>query len=112
MKHFIVRYVHTDFEGWQKQLIPHVVYLKEQIAAGNLLMSGPLQDSRENEKEAVLVFRVEDRETLQCLIELDPYWTEGLVADYVVREWNPMFGMLGYPAEQIEEGLTKMSQQS
>lgn len=70
-------------------------------------MSGPLQDSKEGEKEAILIFKVPDRETLQRLIEGDPYWKEGLVADHEIREWNPMFGMLGYSAEQMEEGLAQ-----
>lgn len=107
MKYFIVRYVHTDFDGWEKQLVPHLSYLKDRISEGSLLMSGPLQDSKESEKEAVLVFKAEDRESLQHLIEGDPYWKEGLVADYVVREWNPMFGLLGYSAEQMEAGLAQ-----
>lgn len=111
MKHFIVRYLHTDLKGWQEQLVPHLIYLKEQIEAGHLLMSGPLQDSKDGEKEAILIFHVESREELQRLIELDPYWTEGLVADYHVNEWNPMFGMLGLSPEQIEAGMKKMATQ-
>lgn len=105
MKHFIVRYEHTDFEGWQKHLLPHVQYIQESIQEGTLLMSGPLEDSPEDLKEAVLVFKAESREALQELIEKDPYWTEGLVSNYVVREWKPMFGTLGYSAEQIAAGL-------
>ena len=61
-------------------------------------MSGPLVDAKENTAEAQLVFKVENREVLQKLIEQDPYWTEGLVAEHTIREWNPMFGKLGYSA--------------
>ena len=61
-------------------------------------MSGPLVDVKENTAEAQLVFKVENREVLQKLIEQDPYWTEGLVAEHTIREWNPMFGKLGYSA--------------
>ena len=105
MKHYIVRYLHTDLDGWQKFLIPHIRYIQERLKAGDLILSGPLQDSPEGQKEAVLVFRAEDRDTLQTRIEEDPYWTEGLVADYHVNEWNPMFGLLGASAEQIGEYL-------
>lgn len=105
MKYFIVRYLHTDLEGWQKYLVPHIQYIGEHLKAGDLIISGPIQDFPEGKKEAILVFRVEDRDALQVQIEKDPYWIEGLVADYQVNEWNPMFGLLGASAEQIEEGL-------
>lgn len=111
MKYFVVRYVHTEFTGWKKYLFAHLEYLKDLIREGSLLMSGPLQDSKEGEKEAILIFKAEDREALQRLIEGDPYWKEGLVADHVIREWNPMFGMLGYSAEQMEAGLAEKAKQ-
>lgn len=114
MKYYIVHYVHTDIKGWQEQLIPHIVYLKNQIKAGYLLLSGPSFDPKigeqETKKEATLVFYVENQETLQQLIELDPYWTEGLVAEFQITEWNPMFGMLGASAKQIEQHLQKPSE--
>ncbi|MFV5697366.1 YciI family protein [Flavobacterium sp. ZT3R17] len=88
-----------------------MVYLKDQIKEGRLLLSGPSFNPKigeqETRKEATLVFRVEDEETLLQLIKLDPYWTEGLVAEFQITEWNPMFGMLGASADQIEEHLAK-----
>ena len=110
MKYFIVRYLHTDFAGWKEYLIPHLQYIQEHLKAGDLLLSGPLQDCPADKKEAVLVFRVEDRDALQAQIEKDPYWTKGLVADYTVREWNPMFGLLGASADEIEAFAKKLKE--
>lgn len=111
MKHYIVHFVHTDMKGWQEQLVPHLIFLKDQIKAGHLLLSGPSFDTKigelETRKEATLVFRVENKEALENLIKLDPYWSEGLVSEFQITEWNPMFGMLGASAEQIEEHLAK-----
>lgn len=58
MKYFVVRYVHTEFTGWKKYLFAHLEYLKDLIKEGSLLMSGPLQDSKEGEKEASIVLLI------------------------------------------------------
>ena len=42
---------------------------------------------------------------LQTIIEKDPYWTEKLVSDYQINEFNPLFGLLGYSGEKMEEGM-------
>jgi hypothetical protein len=42
---------------------------------------------------------------LQKVLEKDPYWKENLVSDYQINEWNPMFGLLGYSADKMEEGF-------
>ena len=105
MKHFLVRYTHTDFEGWKKHLMPHLQFIKDHLKSGDLLISGPLQDSPKDKKEAFLIFKVKDREHLQTIIEKDPYWTEKLVSDYQINEFNPLFGLLGYSGEKMEEGM-------
>ena len=105
MKHFLVKYTHTDFEGWKKHLMSHIVYIKDLIKSGDLLISGPIKDCPKEKKEAFLIFKVKDREYLQSLIEKDPYWKENLISDYQINECNPMFGLLGYSAEQMEEGM-------
>lgn len=42
------------------------------------------------------------------LLENDPYWYEGLVADYTIREWNPMFGSLQKPKHKLLVKLSKL----
>ncbi len=108
MKYFIVRYLHTELDRWKEYQIPHLRFIQEHIEAGDLLISGPLEDAKEGQVEAALVFRVADREELQAQIEKDPYWTLGLVADYTVREWNPMFGLFGATGAQLGEYLDQM----
>ena len=92
MKYFVVKYLHTDMEGWKKHVNGHIEYLEEMIRKGKIIVSGPVQDSKINEKEAILIFYCKDRTALHHLIEEDPYWYEGLVADYTINEWDPMFG--------------------
>ena len=105
MKHFLVKYTHTDFEGWKKHLLPHLQFIQEHIKDGDLLMSGPIQDSPKDKKEALLIFKAKDKDYLLAEIKKDPYWKENLVSDYQINEWNPMFGLLGFSAEKMEEGL-------
>lgn len=40
---------------------------------------------------------VADAETARELIEQDPFYTEGLVDELTILEWNPMFGSLAGP---------------
>lgn len=105
MKYYLVKYTHTNFEGWKKHLMPHLQYIKELIKSGELLMSGPIQDSPKEKKEAILIFKVKNKEDLQAKIKKDPYWKENLISDCQINEWNPLFGMLGFSAEKMEEGF-------
>ena len=105
MKYYLVKYTHTDFVGWKKHLIPHLKFIQEHIKAGDLLLSGPIQDSPKEKKEAILIFKANNKESLQKVLEKDPYWKENLVSDYQINEWNPMFGLLGYSADKMEEGF-------
>lgn len=93
-QYYLVKFVHTDLEGWQQYVRQHVEYLYKLVAEGSLVVSGPVETEKEDVKEAYLIFNVESRDQLQTLLEADPYWYEGLVADYSVELWQPMFGDL------------------
>lgn len=109
MTYFVVKFLHTDLENWEKHLTPHLIYLKDQIKEGNLLMSGPIENVGDDRVEALLVFSVENKDVLHGILEGDPFWIEGLVADYEIIEWNPMFGLLGASAEEMEEYFKKQA---
>jgi len=107
MKYYLIRYLHTDMIGWKKHVNVHIDYLQQLIKQEKLIVSGPIKESKDGEKEALLIFRVKDRNELQQLIEQDPYWYEGLVADYTINEWDPMFGSLQTPRHRLLVRLSK-----
>lgn len=43
---YVVTYTHPDLEGWQRHLMPHVAWLRDQVAAGVLRASGCLDFAR------------------------------------------------------------------
>jgi len=108
MKYYVVRYLHTDMIGWKKHVNAHIDYLEQLIKQKKLIVSGPIKDCKDGEKEALLIFYVKDRNELQRLIEKDPYWYEGLVADYSIIEWDPMFGSFQTPRHKIMIKLSKL----
>ncbi|EHJ07320.1 YciI family protein [Staphylococcus simiae] len=92
--YYIVKFVHTDLLGWQEHLEAHVKYLYQLTTKGYLAISGPIENEDEQRKEAYLILKADNEQKLQTLLENDPYWYEGLVAEYTVEEWKPMFGDL------------------
>lgn len=86
---YVVTYAHPDEAGWRAQLMPHVAWLKAQVATGTLLASGPLPGEG---KRALLVIEAVDRAALDALIATDPFAQAGLIADLTVAEWDPIFG--------------------
>ncbi|MFV0427413.1 MAG: YciI family protein [Beutenbergiaceae bacterium] len=64
----------------------HREYLATLVAAGSLLMAGPLADGT----GALLTFRVADRAELDALLAADPYFVgEQQAASVIsVREWG------------------------
>lgn len=73
MKHYIVKFEHTDLKRWKKYVVPHVLYLKKLIKQGHLIVSGPTVNARKDIKEAYLIFKVKNRDELMTLLEKDPF---------------------------------------
>lgn len=111
MKYFVVRYLHTDMDGWKKHVNAHINYLQELVSQDKIIVSGPLKDiknTKDVKKEALLIFKVKDLNELHQLIEKDPYWYEGLVAEHTIDEWDPMFGALQMPKHKLMVKLSKL----
>ncbi|NCN85423.1 MAG: hypothetical protein GW808_02095 [Sphingomonadales bacterium] len=87
---YVITYEHPNEAGWHEHLGPHIDWLRAQLSDGSLLASGPLTDA--SQKEALLIINAPDRTVLDTLIRKDPYATEGLIENMVVREWDPIFG--------------------
>lgn len=86
---YVVTYDHPDEEGWRTHLMPHLAWLRERVADGSLLASGPLSGEG---RRAMLLIDVPDRAALDELIASDPFAVHDLIADMTVREWDPIFG--------------------
>ncbi|WP_372916092.1 YciI family protein [Sandarakinorhabdus sp.] len=87
---FAVNYDHPDETGWQQHLLPHIAWLRDRVADGSLLASGPF--TGETGKSALLLFNMPDLQSLEQLIAHDPFAREGLVHNLTIRHWDPIFG--------------------
>ncbi|MEB2655550.1 MULTISPECIES: YciI family protein [Staphylococcus] len=94
MKHYLVKFERTDLKRWKKYVVPHVLYLKKLIKQVHLIVSGPTVNTRKDKKEAYLIFKVKNRDVLMTLLEKDPFWYKGLISNYTIEEWKPLFGNL------------------
>jgi uncharacterized protein YciI len=88
---FVVRFHHPDAEGWQQQLMPHVAFLQQLLREGSLKASGPLPDAAD--KAALLLIEAPDRPALDAIVARDPFAEHGLIANLIVEEWDPLFGV-------------------
>lgn len=66
----------------------HREYLRGLAERGSVLAGGPFADDRGR----FAVYRVADRAELDRLLEQDPYTTDGIAAERVVREWTITLG--------------------
>lgn len=90
MSHFVVTYTHPDPAGWAKHMQPHLDWIIAQVEAGRLRASGPIVGV---DRTSILIFNVPDRDSLQELLDTDPFVIEGQVGDLTVIEWDPIFGV-------------------
>jgi len=62
----------------------HRAYVAGLFEAGSIRMSGPLAD----DTGAVIVYRADDLDAAQALVDADPYVRERVVREVSLREWN------------------------
>ncbi|GAT17969.1 YciI family protein [Secundilactobacillus silagei] len=91
-KVFVVTYTHDDMVGWTKYLLAHIKYLKQHVAAGDLIVSGPSEG--DHKRQAILIFAVRDKAALMELIHQDPYFQHDLITSMTITPWKPQFGNL------------------
>lgn len=87
---YAITYDHPDEDGWRQYVGPHVAWLRDRLADGSLVASGPFV-AREM-KSALLVMSAPDREALDRIIASDPFASANLIANMTIREWDPIFG--------------------
>ncbi|GAA3557654.1 YciI family protein [Amycolatopsis ultiminotia] len=66
----------------------HRAYLNEHAAQGRVVVAGPLAD----DTGGLVLWEAEDEAALTELIDNDPYYLEGVVAQRSVREFRPVLG--------------------
>lgn len=99
MKFFVVTYVRPDDTGWDEHLRAHVDYLKGLVDAGTLRASGPLIGTPQS--SSMLILNASSREEALEFIAADPYVARGVVSDFTVTEWDPMFGVFQTPRHTL-----------
>lgn len=67
----------------------HLRLADEAAARGELILGGAFSDPYDT---ALLVFRVADTMIIERFVHNDPYFINGLVLSYEVREWNVVTG--------------------
>ena len=87
---YAIRYEHPDATGWATHLMPHVNWLQDHLADGTLLASGPFPGHAN--KAAMLLMTAPNRAAIEALIATDPFAQEGLIANLLIEEWDPIFG--------------------
>ncbi|AHH95129.1 hypothetical protein GCM10010174_56060 [Kutzneria viridogrisea] len=75
----------VDRAGREPSHRAHAEYLASLTERGVLRGAGPLVDAN----GGLLVYDVPDRAALQEVLDNEPYVQAGLVAQTLVREWNP-----------------------
>jgi len=90
MKYFVVTYIHVDSIGWRKHLPTHVFYLYKLFKDGKLVISGPFVSTPHTSLMFILL--ADSQEKAFKLVKKDPLMIHGLVSEYTITEWNPVFG--------------------
>ena len=67
----------------------HLALAKEYHDQGTLLMGGALSDPPD---KAVLIFKCNDSSVVDDFVRNDPYFQNGLVESWEVREWKVVIG--------------------
>lgn len=84
------RYV-TDRDEEMARVRPsHRAFNGQLAEQGLLLAAGPYVGTH----DALIVVRAQDEQGALDLLEEDPFQQRGLIAERIVREWNPVIGRL------------------
>ena len=108
MKFFVVTYFRSDDTGWEEHLRAHVDYLNGLLDVGSLRASGPLLGTPQT--SSMLILSVASREKALETIAADPYVVQGVVTEFTVTEWDPMFGAFQTAAHRL--ALSQLSVRS
>lgn len=90
MNYFAVLYTYATDKAKLDELRPehrrYLSSLEENVGAGPLLGTGP--------GRALLIFRADSLDAVTQLLDADPFYAAGLIANREVFSWNPATGSL------------------
>jgi uncharacterized protein YciI len=88
---FAVTYEYDQRDDVRDAVRPdHRAFLRGLHDAGVHLASGPLTGG--SGSGALLLLRADDEEDALAVLDEDPFWTAGVVADRSARGWDPVIG--------------------
>ena len=67
----------------------HLGLLKRYLDRGELPLGGAFNDPVDG---AAIVFKVDDRSRVEAFVAEDPYFANGMVTRWRIREWNVVIG--------------------
>jgi len=67
----------------------HLALVKQYVERSVMPLAGAFADPVDG---AVLVFKVDSRDSIEAFVREDPYVTSGLVTGYRIREWTVVAG--------------------
>jgi uncharacterized protein YciI len=91
MKYFALFYYLVDdyLERRPQYREEHLKLAKEMTKKGELVLAGAFSDPAD---KALLVFRVEDKSVIENFVKNDPYYKNGLIKKYEIRDWTVVIG--------------------
>lgn len=97
MPTFAVTYAYTpnSDDARTEHRPAHVDFLRGLHTDGALYMSGPLASEP---PRAMLVFEADDDASLAAVLDGDPFFANGLIAERVITQWNVFFDPRTAPA--------------
>lgn len=84
------RYEASRTEEREANKPAHREWLQARVEDGSIVTVGPFVDG----SGALLLVRADDDEAARSLVEQDPHCLRGMVPEFTVREWMPVFGAL------------------
>lgn len=98
MWYIVLRQPVKPREEWTVSLDQHLVWMKQQHDAGNILLSGPTPDR----KLGVYVIRAGSRKEAENVAASDPYTAAGFCAfDLIEWEVHQILGIGPFTAEEL-----------
>lgn len=92
MPFFAVTYTYTaDAAARDEHRPAHRAFLGSLLDAGTLAASGPLA-AQDGADGALVLVRADDAAGALAVLDADPFWALGLVADRAARAWTPVIG--------------------
>ena len=67
----------------------HIKLAKELNQRGELILGGAFSDPYD---KTLLVFKVPDKSVIEDFVKKDPYYKNGLVKSYEIRQWAVVIG--------------------